>query len=138
MSSEPHRAGRVPIDPQAFTHDGGGKRKRPRTLAQDHLKFVRGLPCLICLTRNAVQAAHLRAGNPVYAKRSVGLGEKPDDRWSLPLCAAHHAEQHRGNELAFWKSYGIDDPFAICLAIYNHSRECDEEAAELVVRLARR
>lgn len=129
---------KVPIHPEAFSRDLRGKRKRPRSHEQDHLKFIRALPCIICLTRNLIQAAHLRAGNPVYGKRTTGMSEKPGDEWTLPLCAAHHEEQHRGNEMAFWARYGISDPFALCLSLYKHSLDEDEEAAELVVKLARK
>jgi CRISPR/Cas system endoribonuclease Cas6 (RAMP superfamily) len=46
------------------------------------------------------------------------MAEKPDDKWCLPLCRFHHTEQHnRGNELAWWASYGID-PFATAVALY--------------------
>jgi hypothetical protein len=37
-----------------------------------------------------------------------GQGLKPSDRWSISLCRAHHAEQHRIGERAFEKRYGVD------------------------------
>jgi hypothetical protein len=100
----------------------------------DHLKFIRSLPCVVCLTRNNIQAAHIRAANIAYGKRDTGVGSKSSDHWTLPACAAHHDEQHRINELAYWASEGID-PFKTASALFACSG--DEEAAEVVVRMAR-
>jgi hypothetical protein len=132
-----HRAGRIPIPATAFSHDLHGRHKRPRQEMRDHLKFIRGLRCLVCPSRNwlNIQAAHIRAASPAYGKRSTGLAEKSSDQWTLPLCANHHAEQHQGNELAFWARYGID-PFAVALALFGASG--DDEAAELIVRQAQK
>jgi hypothetical protein len=48
-------------------------------------------------------------------KRSVGIAEKPSDRWSNPLCADCHLDapdaQHKVGERAFWARVGVD-PFA--------------------------
>jgi hypothetical protein len=31
------------------------------------------------------------------------MGERPSDRWVIPLCSRHHREQHeRGDEKAWW------------------------------------
>jgi hypothetical protein len=35
-------------------------------------------------------------------------GRKPSDKYTLPLCKACHAEQHRVGELSFYASLGID------------------------------
>jgi hypothetical protein len=132
-----HIAGKVPTYAEAFSRDLRTRGKHPRQQDRDHLKFIRGLPCLICGSRNTIQAAHIRAGNAVYAKRSTGMGEKSDDRYTLPLCAAHHEEQHGGNELAFWQRYGINDPWRIALSLWSHSSNQDDEAAELVIKFSR-
>jgi hypothetical protein len=44
------------------------------------------------------------------------MAEKPSDKWALPLCNRHHAEQHSMNELAFWKQYDID-PFMLAITL---------------------
>ncbi len=46
------------------------------------------------------------------------MQEKPDDWWVLPLCRNDHTDQHRHNELAWWASKGIPDPFAVAKALY--------------------
>jgi hypothetical protein len=129
------RAGRVPIDPQAFSHDLGLRRKRPRVEAAAHLKFIRSLPCLVCGSRKDTQAAHIRARSPAYGKRGTGKGEKPDDKFTLPLCAEHHRQQHLVNEMRFWNLLGVD-PFALALALFAASG--DDDAAEVILREARR
>jgi hypothetical protein len=133
MTSPTHRAGRVPIHPEAFSHDLRSRSKRPRQENQAHLKFIRALPCLICGARKDVQAAHIRAGSAIYAKRATGMGEKPNDTFTLPLCRHHHAIQHQGNELLFWRLMCID-PFATALALFAASG--DEEAGETIVKWA--
>jgi hypothetical protein len=130
-----HRAGRIILDPLAFTNDLGIRRKRPRATNAAHLKFIRGLPCLICGSRKDIQAAHIRSRSAVYGKRGTGAGEKSSDHWTLPLCREHHASQHQGNELEFWARYGID-PFAVALALFAASG--DEDAGEIILRNARR
>jgi hypothetical protein len=126
-----HRAGRVPIHPEAFSRLSP---RRPRQRSNDHLKFIRSLPCAICGSRNHVQAAHIRMPNLVYGKRQTGAGEKPSDKFATPLCADHHAEQHTGGEAEFWKRHGLD-PFFIACALYANSG--DEDAAADVITLAR-
>jgi hypothetical protein len=133
MTSQSHRAGRIPIHPEAFSHDLRSRSKRPRQEMREHLNFIRGLRCLICGTRKDVEAAHIRAASPAYGKRSTGVGEKPSDTFTLPLCRAHHAEQHRCAELTFWKHHNID-PFAVALSLFAASG--DEERAELIIREA--
>lgn len=131
--THPHRAGRIPIHPEAFSHDLRSRHRRPRQENVAHLKFIRALPCLICGTRKDVQAAHVRAPSPGYGKRATGFGERPADHWTLPICSAHHAAQHTGSEMAFWTRYGID-PFATALALF--AATGNEEGGELIVKLA--
>lgn len=115
-----------------------GKKKRPRERREDHLDFVRGCPCLVCGSRVRVHAAHLRASYVALGKRDTGKAEKPDDAWTVPLCAEHHTDgpdaQHKGDELAFWDRHKIN-PFLVALALFRASG--DEEAAEIIIREAR-
>lgn len=122
---------RVPYHPEAFSISHG--KKRPRVENGAHLKFVRRLPCVCCGSRN-VEAAHIRMGSLIHAKRDSGKGEKPDDKWTLPLCRSHHAEQHSMAEVAFWRVQGID-PFLLALILSQCSG--DEEAAEVAIAKAR-
>ena len=119
----------------AFSLDGGSLRRRSRVHARDHLKFIRGLPCLITGRRSNVDAAHVRYPDHRFGKRATGIGEKPDDRWAVPLGRALHDQQHGGNERAFWQGFGID-PVAIAAALWACSG--DDEAGEAVVEQARK
>lgn len=96
--------------------------KRPRIKNDKHLDFIRQLPCACCGNPIQTEAAHIRAASPLVGKRYTGGQEKPDDKWALPLCNRHHAEQHKGNELDFWNRYEID-PFVLALSLYACSGE---------------
>lgn len=85
---------------------------------EKHLAFVRGLPCLVCPDDTTTEAAHVRFHDFRADKRSVGIGEKSDDRWAVPLCGAHHRAQHEMNEREFWSVVKID-PVFIALALWS-------------------
>lgn len=100
--------------------------KTPREEKPAHLAFLRKLICPCCATGDAkgsffasdIQAAHLRAGSALHGKEPLpGMQQKPDDRWALPLCQAHHAEQHTMDEMEFWRSFGID-PHVLALVLW--------------------
>ena len=60
---------------------------------------------------------------------NAGVGAKPDDKYTLPMCGRHHREQHvAGDEREFWKNLGID-PIKITLVLYavsgDHERGCE-------------
>jgi hypothetical protein len=93
------------------------RQRQPRIEDAAHLAYVRTLPCLIC-GKPGSDPAHLRTASREYGKRETGMQEKPSDCWVLPLCRFHHSEQHSGNELAWWASYGIPDPFAKAVELY--------------------
>lgn len=92
------------------------RQREPRVEDPAWLAEVRKMPCTIC-KRPGSDPAHIRAAAPQYGKRYTGKAEKPDDKWTLPLCRPHHDEQHSMNEIAFWSSYSID-PFALAIALY--------------------
>lgn len=97
------------------------RQRQPRIEYPTHLAYVRTLPCQIC-KRPGSEAAHLRTPAPHHGKRDLGMQEKADDCWVLPLCHFHHMQQHdRGDELAWWASYGIDDPHALAIDLFAKS-----------------
>jgi hypothetical protein len=67
------------------------------------------------------------------AKVNPGIGQKPHDFFTLPLCGNHHREQHAMNEAAFWSGYRID-PILLALAIYAVTGDAEE--ADRIIRLA--
>lgn len=112
----------------------GTLRKRPRIEDRKHLDFIRRLPCVACGTRRNVEAAHVRMGSALYGKPQAGMAEKPHDKFSLPLCAAHHTEQHSMSEADFWMALAID-PLQLTLALFDATG--DEERAESIIRAHR-
>ena len=96
------------------------RQRRPRENDEDHLAFIRGLPCVICGNDIETQAAHVRFADARAAKEYTGKQQKPHDRWALPLCGRHHTLQHSMNEREWWGLAGVD-PIFICLALSNVS-----------------
>jgi hypothetical protein len=91
----PRPPARIPRDvPKAIRRPND--RVRPQ-----HEAFIRQLPCIVCL-RTPVQCAHVRIGT------GGGAGLKPHSRFTIPLCAEHHREQHQIGEQTFWADLGID------------------------------
>lgn len=81
--------------------------RAPRVLDGRHLNAVRQCPCLKCGLDPAGIAAHVRMNSSAFGKRT-GLGEKPDDCWTVPLCRDDHDEQHRIGELQFWHDLDVN------------------------------
>lgn len=131
-----YTAKRIVRPDTAFSLDPSRGRKRPREHSDNHLKFIRALPCAICGSRINVHAAHVRSGSPQFGKRKTGIGEKPHDRWTVPLCAEHHLTgddaQHDSGEMAWWSKHGIN-PFVLASALW--SATGDEEAGDLIIKL---
>lgn len=108
--------------------------KDPRQHFERHLDFIRGLPCLVCRNPIETEAAHIRMSEPRAAKRNTGMGEKPHDRWTVPLCGRHHRDQHSMSEREFWITVGIDPVFS-ALALWTCTG--DQAAGEQIVEHAR-
>jgi hypothetical protein len=68
-----------------------------------HRAWVRRHHCCVpaCLD-TSIECAHVRTGT------DGGIGLKPSDHWTVSLCSAHHAEQHRIGERRFELRYGVD------------------------------
>jgi hypothetical protein len=94
------------------------RQRQPREEDPAYLAYVRTLPCMICQRPGPNDPAHLRTGARQYNKPPTGMGEKPSDCWTLPLCRTHHDDQHRNNELAWWARHGFHDPFAVAVTLY--------------------
>lgn len=105
--------------------------KRPRQKNDAHLDFVRSLSCLSCLDNSSTEAAHIRFGDIRAAKRPTGMGEKPSDCWTIPLCGRCHREQHATSEDAFWQGRGIDP---VMTAAFLYLASGDHERGEQIVR----
>jgi len=94
------------------------RQRSPRLSDPGYLAWLRKQRCACCQQLPPCDAAHLRASSFAYNK-SGGMGYRPDDRWALPLKHLHHMAQHyHGDELGWWESHGVADPFALCIEYY--------------------
>ena len=111
----------------------------PRTVARrkpkldshrrgQHLSFIRQLPCVACGRAAPSEPAHVRTGT------DGGVGIKPGDRYTVPLCTVCHAKQHRIGELSFWSALRID-PLNVAFRLWIVS--ADLKAGERTVFRAR-
>src|SRR5688500_1721865 len=108
----------------AFSHDPTSLRKRPRAKADAHLAWIRTLPSLITGSRVHSEAAHIRYADPTWGKLFTAKGQKPDDKWAVPLSAELHRSgpeaQHDENERQWWTKHGID-PCQVAAALWSAS-----------------
>lgn len=72
--------------------------KSPRTKDEKRLKRIREMSCILCYRPPPSQAAHFRSG-------LTGMGRKPDDALTFPMCHSHHDEQtlSKKGELEWWR-----------------------------------
>src|SRR5215469_9434225 len=104
------------------------KRKPDSRRREQHLAFVRQLPCVACGKVAPSEPAHVRTGT------DGGVGIKPGDRYAVPLCTDCHAKQHRVGELSFWSALRFD-PLNVALRLWTVS--ADLAAGERIVFRAR-
>lgn len=121
---------RIAIPDTAFRRSTA---KRPREERPDHLAWIRTLPCVVTGQRPA-EAAHIRYGNATFGKRETGMGEKPDDKWTVPLHHSVHMAQHAAGEREWWRSHDIN-PLLVALLLWDASG--DDERAAIILREAR-
>lgn len=89
---------------------GPKRSSRWRSLA--HCAWIRGFACCVCGSATNIEAAHVRLGS------KCGMGQKPDDWRTVPLCSGAHSNkdgllgchnsQHICGEQTFWTSVAID------------------------------
>ena len=91
-----------------------------------HLAFIRSLPCIVC-AREPSQAAHVRVGG---TDGKGGVGMKPGDNRTVPLCHDHHAEQHSVGERTFWERLDID-PLMLANELFSATGD-DHQGREIV------
>ncbi|MGH2619177.1 MAG: hypothetical protein ACRDHG_01225 [Anaerolineales bacterium] len=99
------------------------RRSKPSGKMPSHLDLIRQLPCI--LSGRPAEVAHIRYADGRYCKPETGIGIKPHDRWTLPLCPELHRLvdgcQHSTNEREWWKSFGLD-PRLIASKLWGKNR----------------
>jgi hypothetical protein len=84
-------------------------KRASRWKSQAHRDFVRQFACAMCGSTANREVAHVRLGS------GAGMGQKPDDWRTVPLCAGPnankdaqlgcHNRQHVIGEQTFWETY---------------------------------
>jgi hypothetical protein len=105
------------------------RQRQPRKKDPRYLAWLRTMPCLLCGDNVSVEACHVRKADLARDKRQTGAGEKPDDRWALPMCGTHHRYSHHMGEPAFWILVGVD-PINVCIVLYDLFKIADRETTE--------
>lgn len=86
--------------PKRVTHP---KRESEGRTCGAHRAWVRRHHCSVpCCQNTPIECAHIRRGS------DGGVGLKPSDRWTVSLCAIHHAEQHLIGEQSFEQRYALN------------------------------
>lgn len=70
--------------------------KAPPRADKKRLAYIRTLACISCGAPPPSEAAHIRLG------LAGGMGLKPADTSTVPLCDACHRLQHQIGEVKFW------------------------------------
>lgn len=121
------------IVPRKRERARSGIMRGPQRQFDRHRRHIRTLECvcarvspedyparLICDGR--IECCHLRLGS------HAPMSDKPEDYFTFPGCAAHHAQSHRIGEATFQALYGLDLR-AICLALARQSPDLEMRAA---------
>ena len=78
------------------------RRVNPARTCPAHRAWVRHRCSVPGCLAGPIECAYVRSGT------DGGCGLKPSDHWTISLCRAHHAEQHRIGESAFERRYDLD------------------------------
>lgn len=98
------------------------KRNSPRIAEKDapgFLQYIRGRQCLFCGAGGCsgpIQAAHLDFAG------GKGMGTKVADRFTVPMCAAHHAQQHAWGWGTFRRKMEVSEDDLLNAAAFLWSR----------------
>lgn len=103
--------------------------------SEAYLRKVRLCRCVTCGKGIGVEAAHIRFADAKHGKEEAGMGRKPSDSHTLPLCAWCHrmsdAAQHSHCERDWWDERGISDPVALAEEL--HRRSGSQEDMRLLI-----
>lgn len=95
------------------------KREGREGNSEEHLAYIRKLPCCVTLRTPCGEAHHLQSGTG-----ERGMQQRSTDRWTVPLTHALHMELHRlgsKREGGWFKERGIPAPLDLAAALYSAS-----------------
>ena len=113
--------------------------RRLRGEEPKHLDAIRQCPCLTCGTVPA-EAAHIRM-NDGPGKPNPGIGAKPPDRYTVPLCPDCHRDcgqesQHGRGERLWWQSKGVN-PLLIAAELHALSPDVTAMQAYIIAKVGK-
>lgn len=79
----------------------------------------------MCGDNTSTELAHLRYSEYKSGKVNPGMGKKPNDIWTMPLCSYHHRMQHSMNEREFWINFKLN-PVTYCTMLKCHSGDINK------------
>lgn len=91
------------------------KREEREGNSEEHLAFIRKLPCCVTLKVPCGEAHHLQQTG------ERGMGQRSTDRWAVPLTHTLHMELHRlgsRKEGGWFKDRGIEAPLDLAAALW--------------------
>lgn len=97
--------------PRRWTHNRPG-------MSDDHLAMIRRMQCTVCHQRKWLHAHHLTGG---VARLHRGVSFKAPDKFTVPLCSAHHADLHTygsRREAEWFAAFGMD-PYSLAEGLWN-------------------
>lgn len=84
-----------------------GVREETKVRSPAHLKHVRSFVCC-AFGRSGHECGGRMECHHVHENTDGGIGTKPSDEFTVPLCATHHRLLHDHGETAFQAKYGVD------------------------------
>jgi hypothetical protein len=102
-----------------------------------YMARLRTLPCIGCGRDHAGEAHHVKLSSGVLGK-SLAMGRRPADRWSLPHCPDCHRSGpralHKIGEAPYWQLKRIN-PLLLCVRLYAAKADPDKMRAIVLATL---
>jgi hypothetical protein len=105
----------------SLLHPNRRKGRKPDT---EYLEFIRSLPCVVCADEwctglipkrsigiERILFRHQKAATEAAHVGSRGLGQKSNDRETIPLCRYHHRigrQSHHKLQKEFWTTHNLN------------------------------
>jgi hypothetical protein len=113
------------------------RQREPRKRDRKYLGAIARMPSIVS-GAEPVEVCHVRFGDASRGKPHTGMGEKPHDKWVMPLTPQEHRmgvlSQHANNEREWWAGFGVD-PISACEHLYEMWQRVDLDESERLRRM---
>lgn len=123
LRMHPHMLGNFKDKKAKLRRNQPPRRAERPGMSDAHLSLIRQLPCTRCGSSSLSDPHHLKS----LLSQERGMGLKATDRWTVPLCRAHHDELERlgsRREIGWFSSFGVD-PHDLAMCLWNVSGDLD-------------